>query len=70
MVETRQGQGSLALVLQANNEDTSCSARGGACTRTGFLTQIPAIVGDPSILLAGLNSIPVNRLPSVPWLGR
>ena len=24
VVETRRGQGSLALVLQANNKDTSC----------------------------------------------
>ena len=40
----------------------------------GLLTQVPAIVCDPStllgVLLLGLNSKLVNRLLSVPWLGR
>ena len=39
----------------------------------GLLTQVPAIVRDPStllgVLLLGLNSKLVNRLLSVPWLG-
>ena len=38
-----------------------------------LLTQVPAIVRDPStllgVLLFGLNSKLVNRLLSVPWLG-
>ena len=37
-------------------------------------TQVPTIVHDPStlleVLLLGLNSKLVNRLLSVPWLGR
>ena len=40
----------------------------------GLLTQVPAIIHDPStllrILLPGLNSMLVNRLLSVPWLGK
>ena len=40
----------------------------------GLLTWVPAIVRDPStflgVLLLGLNSKLVNRLLSVPWLGR
>ena len=39
----------------------------------GLLTQVPAIVNDPStllgVLLLGLNSKLVNRLLNVPWLG-
>ena len=40
----------------------------------GLLTQVSAIVHDPStllgVLLLGLNSKLVNRLLSVPWLIR
>ena len=40
----------------------------------GLLPQVPAIVHDPStllgVLLLGLNSKLVNRLLSIPWLGR
>ena len=40
---------------------------------TDLLTQVPAIVSGPSsllgVLLPGLNSMLVNRLLSVPWLG-
>ena len=39
----------------------------------GLLTQVPAVVRDPStflgVLLPGLNSMLVNSLLSVPWLG-
>ena len=39
----------------------------------GLLTQVPAIVHDPStllgVLLLGLNSMLVSTLLSVPWLG-
>ena len=39
----------------------------------GLLTQVPAIVHDPSTileaLLPGLNSMLVDRLLSIPWLG-
>ena len=56
VVETRQSQGSLGLVLQANNRDTSCIQ----CTRwcmhldQGLKTQIPAIVHGPSTPLGVL----------------
>ena len=35
----------------------------------GHLNQVSAIVCDPPTLLPGLNSILVNRLLSIPWLG-
>ena len=75
MVETRQGQGSFALVLLANNEDTSCIhiMQCLQATRTGILTKVPAIVSGPSRLLGvlppALNLIQANWLLSVPWLG-
>ena len=39
----------------------------------GLLTLVPGIIRDPPtllrVLLLGLNSMLVNRLLSVPWLG-
>ena len=78
-VETRRGQGSLALVLLADNDDTSCIRAGdGTCTYIGLLTQIPAcyiiVIGSSSLALlcrpSGLNSLLVNRRPLIGWVGR
>ena len=77
-VETRWGQGSLALVLQAKQgyimHTHHAVQEAVLAPGTGLLTQVPAIVSGPSslleVLLPGLNSMLVNRFLSVPWLGR